>query len=127
MLEAINKTINDKEKIKSIIKNKIEKVLIKNKWYRENNTNRSPSVIFRNIDKDFEYYLDNLVYKAKEDDEWVSSTTYFCYDFDKELFVGVVNIRHRLNEFLLNIGGHIGDGIRPEERKRGYTTAIWSM
>ena len=34
--------------------------------------------------------------------------------------VGMVNIRHRLNEHLLNFGGHIGYSIRKSERRKGY-------
>ncbi|MBW5448089.1 GNAT family N-acetyltransferase [Cohnella sp. CFH 77786] len=33
-------------------------------------------------------------------------------------------MRHRLNEKLLEIGGHIGYGIRPSERRKGYATEI---
>lgn len=32
--------------------------------------------------------------------------------------VGAINIRHKLNDYLLNYGGHIGDGVRPSERKK---------
>lgn len=42
-------------------------------------------------------------------------------------FVGAVNIRHYLNETLLKTGGHIGDGIRPSERRKGYATAMISL
>ena len=38
--------------------------------------------------------------------------------------VGAVNIRHKLNEYLLQYGGHIGDGIRPGERGKGYATRM---
>lgn len=38
--------------------------------------------------------------------------------------VGRVSIRHRLNEFLLQEGGHIGYAVAPEFRRRGYATAI---
>ena len=34
--------------------------------------------------------------------------------------VGRISIRHELNEFLLNFGGHIGYMIRPAFRRRGY-------
>ena len=34
------------------------------------------------------------------------------------------NIRHYLNDYLLNYGGHIGDGIRPSERGKGYATEM---
>ena len=35
-----------------------------------------------------------------------------------------MNIRHYLNEALLKEGGHIGDGIRPSERRKGYATEM---
>ena len=38
--------------------------------------------------------------------------------------MGAVNIRHYLTDFLLREGGHIGDGIRPSERRKGYATAM---
>ncbi len=38
--------------------------------------------------------------------------------------MGAVNIRHYLNDYLLQYGGHIGDGIRPSERRKGYATKM---
>ena len=38
--------------------------------------------------------------------------------------VGAVNIRHDLNDYLLKYGGHIGDGIRSSERRKGYATEM---
>jgi predicted acetyltransferase len=38
--------------------------------------------------------------------------------------VGRVSIRHELNDFLLNFGGHIGYGVRPAYRRRGYASEI---
>ena len=32
-----------------------------------------------------------------------------------------------MNEDLLKNGGHIGDGVRPSERKKGYATKIISL
>lgn len=36
--------------------------------------------------------------------------------------VGFIAVRHRLNDFLLNIGGHIGYSIRPSRRREGHAT-----
>ena len=41
--------------------------------------------------------------------------------------MGAVNIRHYLNDGLLKDGGHIGDGIRPSERRKGYATKMISL
>ena len=38
---------------------------------------------------------------------------------DKKI-VGTINVRWNLNEEMLNFGGHIGYGIRPTERRKGY-------
>ena len=51
----------------------------------------------------------------------------FCLDKDRNIFVGAVNIRHVLNDALLKTGGHIGDGIRPSERRKGYATAMIAL
>jgi len=34
--------------------------------------------------------------------------------------LGMINIRHTLNEYLYNYGGHIGYSVRKSERKKGY-------
>jgi predicted acetyltransferase len=38
--------------------------------------------------------------------------------------VGRVSIRFELNAFLADFGGHIGYGVRPAHRGRGYATEI---
>lgn len=83
----------------------------------------SPYAI-RELDyRDFGRYLENLEMREKKND-WVPNSTWFCLDLDQNIFVGAVNIRHRLNESLLFSGGHIGDGIRPSQRRKGYATAM---
>jgi len=36
----------------------------------------------------------------------------------------MIDIRHELNEYLLNFGGHIGYGIKTSERRKGYATEM---
>ena len=38
--------------------------------------------------------------------------------------LGAIHIRHALNEYLFNYGGHIGYGVRPSERKKGYAAEM---
>lgn len=40
------------------------------------------------------------------------------------VIVGRTSIRHELNDYLARIGGHIGYGILPEHRRKGYATEI---
>jgi predicted acetyltransferase len=82
-----------------------------------------PYAIRKNDYHDFEYYLENLEIKEETDGK-IPDTTLFCLDEDRNIFVGAVNIRHYLNEAMLLNGGHIGDGIRPSERRKGYATKM---
>lgn len=88
-----------------------------------NHTNHSPWAIFRNDHHDFDYYLDHLEQKVETDGR-VPDSVFFLLDEDRDRLLGAVNIRHYLNEKLLRDGGHIGDGIRPSERRKGYATEL---
>ena len=47
----------------------------------------------------------------------------FLFVFKEDRIIGRVAIRHRLNDLLLRVGGHIGYVIVPEFRRRGHATA----
>lgn len=76
--------------------------------------------------RDFDAYAESLEVK-EGDDRLVPDSTFFCLDTDRNIFVGAVNIRHRLNAGLLRSGGHIGDGIRPSERGKGLGTSMIAL
>lgn len=88
-----------------------------------NQTNRSPWAIFKNDYCDFDYYLDNLEIKEPKDGK-VPDSVFFLVDIERNILLGAVNIRHYLNDYLFRFGGHIGDGIRPSERGKGYATEM---
>ena len=48
---------------------------------------------------------------------WVVSTE------DPTTVLGSIQLRHELNAFLLEVGGHIGYAVRPSARRRGVATA----
>jgi len=75
---------------------------------------------------DFEYYCKNLEVRDAGDG-LVPDSTFFCLDEERNIMVGAVNIRHYLNEALLLNGGHIGDGVRPSERRKGVATKMISL
>lgn len=49
--------------------------------------------------------------------------TFLVGDVDGAL-VGRISIRYELNDFLAHEGGHIGYGVRPAYRRRGYATEM---
>lgn len=50
----------------------------------------------------------------------VPCSTFWLVDGDE--WIGRVSLRHTLNDWLLQFGGHIGYGIRPSRRRQGYGT-----
>ena len=56
----------------------------------------------------------------------VPSSSYFL--MEDERIIGYISIRHNINTiFLSTCGGHIGYGIRPSERRKGYATKMLEM
>ena len=88
-----------------------------------NQGNRSPWAIFKNDYHDFDFYIDNLQISEAKDGKGPDSV-YFLLDVERDILLGAVNIRHYLNDSLLQFGGHIGDGIRPSERRKGFATEM---
>jgi predicted acetyltransferase len=52
----------------------------------------------------------------------VPCTTVWWVDGDE--YLGRLAIRHRLTDWLLNYGGHIGYDVRPTARRQGHATAM---
>lgn len=62
---------------------------------------------------------------AREDEAtcppgYVPANTFLCLRVADRRLIGFVDIRHKLNDDLLNYGGHVGYSIRPDERGKGY-------
>lgn len=71
---------------------------------------------------DYEGWLEKLeVDRTMEPNEnRVPVDTYFLVRESDDRIIGMINIRHCLNENLRLIGGHIGYSVRPTERRKGY-------
>ncbi len=54
---------------------------------------------------------------------WVAHSTFWLVDSRREI-VAISNLRHSLTDHLLRWGGHIGYGVRPALRRKGYATEV---
>ena len=55
----------------------------------------------------------------------VQATQLVCVRESDGRIVGMIDVRHRFNDYLRNYGGHIGYSVRPDERRKGY--ASWML
>ena len=69
-------------------------------------------------------YMDNRDI-TKLPEGYVPSYDYFLVDDDN--FIGVIHIRVRLTDRLLNYGGHIGYGVNPKYWNKGYGTKLLKL
>lgn len=76
----------------------------------------------------YEEWLQFLDEMEKSTDELKPArSTYFFVEENSKRIVGMANIRHKLNEVLINEYGSIGYSIRPTERRKGYGKLILKL
>ena len=66
--------------------------------------------------------IQNDLFKETASKGRIPATFYLTVRKSDKRIVGNLQIRHYLNEDLLGYGGHIGNAVRPSERKNGYAT-----
>lgn len=74
------------------------------------------------LEKTMDFHLNRNV-----PDNFVPASLYFLMADGSDKILGAVSIRHRLNAYLLERGGHIGYGIAPSERRKSYATEILAL
>ena len=57
----------------------------------------------------------------------VPSSTYLGVREKDNYIVGMIDIRHYLNEYLTQVGGHIGYGVRKTQRNKGYAKQMLKL
>jgi predicted acetyltransferase len=74
----------------------------------------------------FAAYVADLLAQPREDaprpEGWVPSTTLWLIENDE--YLGRIQLRHRLTDYLLRAGGHIGYDVRSTARRRGHATRM---
>lgn len=78
---------------------------------------------FDNRTRDFAVFLNRTreIAAGKNSAGLVRADTYFLLNKNNDI-LGAINLRYDLNEYLYNFGGHIGYGVRPTARGKGYAT-----
>lgn len=72
----------------------------------------------------YEAWLDKITRdRDSPDEDRVAATQYLAVDKANRL-VGMIQLRHELNEYLLQFGGHIGYSVRPSERRKGHASQM---
>ena len=77
-----------------------------------------------------EVWLEELKKRSCEDTVpkgLVPSSTYLAVREKDNYIVGMIDIRHYLNEYLTQAGGHIGYGVRKTERNKGYAKQMLKL
>lgn len=80
--------------------------------------------------KSFEEWHNAIIANLKEEtvrEGLVPATTYIAISSNDDRLIGMIDIRHRLNDYLLNFGGHIGYSVRKSDRQKGYATEMLAL
>ena len=101
--------------------------------YKEESLKESPLINASaglNRFSSIEDWLEELKKRSSEDTVpkgLVPSSTYLGVREKDNYIVGMIDIRHYLNEYLTQVGGHIGYGVRKTERNKGYAKQMLKL
>lgn len=73
----------------------------------------------------YEEWLDSVTRNMNPETvnpDWVVTDTFFAVDTNERI-IGIIDLRHTLNDFLKDFG-NCGYSVRPSERKKGYATEM---
>ena len=76
----------------------------------------------------YEEWLDSVTANTSPETvnpSWVVTDTFFALD-ENDYIVGIIDLRHELNDFLKDFG-NCGYSVRPSERRKGYATKMLSL
>ena len=66
--------------------------------------------------------IDANTKKETVNPNWVITDTFFAID-NQDRIVGIIDLRHTLNDFLKDLG-HCGYSVCPSERRKGFATEM---
>jgi len=72
-------------------------------------------------------YIKKISNKETVQPDWVVSSVFFGVRESDNKIIGIIDIRHYLNDLLSKYYGHIGYSVCPSERKNGYATQMLNL
>lgn len=95
-------------------------------WSSHETTPTSPSKLFAG--KDYQDFLDIVSQDVRAEAPKVSAHLFFLMESTTQRILGAIQIRHHIDHpNLIETGGHIGYGVRPTERGKGYATEMLQL
>jgi len=121
-MELVEPTVEYKDSFIEAVKEfrKDEDYTYRNKWYR--------SLSIPELEADFERFVEMQRSRARGEnlpEGYVPGSEFWLVDGGE--FIGRATVRHRLNEKLIKVGGHVGFDVRPSKRGRGYGKGILKL
>lgn len=94
-----------------------------------NNDSMDGTSFLKNMEtiNDWLAHLESCLSPETVPDGLVPSSTYLALRKEDGYLVGMIDIRHCLNSYLSQIGGHIGYSVRKSERNKGYASEILGL
>jgi len=94
-----------------------------------NNDSMDGTAGLRNV-TNYKQWLEQLADNSLEatvHEGFVPATTYLAICLADQTLVGMIDIRHRLNDHLLKYGGHIGYSVKKTARGNGYAKSMLAI
>lgn len=105
-----------------------EAMKYRNEYLEQGEKHINGSLGFNHYDN-YNEWLEKVMLALKKETSPIDvpATTYFTVRKSDNKIIGTIQLRHELNDDLLKRGGHIGYGICPSERGKGYGTKQLSL
>ncbi|MCR3760910.1 GNAT family N-acetyltransferase [Clostridium felsineum] len=93
--------------------------------YKENLAGASYLQEYDSYEQWLEFLKDNEEESTKHTE--VTADEFLLIRENDNRVIGMINIRHALNGYLYNYGGHIGYSVKKSERRKGYAKEMLKM
>jgi predicted acetyltransferase len=115
------------ELVRPTIEHKSEALAFRSEFFDHGETIINGSELLDKMDS-YEEWLQSVTNNTSKNTvnpNWVVTDTYFAVN-EKGRIVGIIDLRHELNDFLTDLG-HCGYSVRPSERRKGYACEMLSL